>query len=246
MLLDGFIQTIYQSSTIEGDEFMRYALVIFLFLVVSLTACNSRSNDMQEKEAPPQPAVLTFVEYKLDNMGRTRSEYSSQEDGKIAVDPGFERNKLQLGDVIYFETPPFSGIPTNPNLQLGAYRISRILARPGDTIEIKKGTIYVNDKAIEAFYGKANKYGFTEEEYTLHQQKKEAHFVMSESDRDLFQTPMKKTKIPNDHYFVMDDNWWRGVDSRHFGPLAADRIKGKVVGVTEDYRHVLNHLPEDA
>ncbi|WP_272868145.1 S26 family signal peptidase [Paenibacillus lautus] len=52
--------------------------------------------------------------------------------------------------------------------------------------------------------------------------------------------------IPNDHYFVMDDNWWRGVDSRHFGPLAADRIEGKVVGVTEDYRQVLNHLPEDA
>lgn len=28
----------------------------------------------------------------------------------------------------------------------------------------------------------------------------------------------------------MGDQWWRDIDSRHFGPLSLNRIEGKVLG----------------
>ncbi|WP_157929310.1 S26 family signal peptidase [Paenibacillus ihbetae] len=34
---------------------------------------------------------------------------------------------------------------------------------------------------------------------------------------------------------MINDNWWRSVDSRSFGPVPANRIIGKVVGVSRDY-----------
>ncbi|WP_371860469.1 S26 family signal peptidase [Paenibacillus lautus] len=36
--------------------------------------------------------------------------------------------------------------------------------------------------------------------------------------------------IPQEHYFVIGDNWWRSVDSFKFGPIHKKDIIGTVIG----------------
>ena len=45
------------------------------------------------------------------------------------------------------------------------------------------------------------------------------------------QSPIKHYKIKKDFYFFLSDNWYKGHDSRYFGPIISTAIKGKVVGI---------------
>lgn len=47
---------------------------VFLTLIIALAGCDNSIAD--EPSLSPEPAVLTWIEYRYDNMGRTRSEYA--------------------------------------------------------------------------------------------------------------------------------------------------------------------------
>lgn len=94
------------------------------------------------------------------------------------------------GDIIVF-------LPPNDNRDY----IKRIIGLPGETIEIKKGMVYINNRALsEPYKTKA-------------------------PDPSSF----GPFKIPNSNYFVMGDNRPNSSDSRVFGPLKKERIIGKAV-----------------
>jgi len=98
-------------------------------------------------------------------------------------------NKPQRGEVIVFK------YPKNPS----TYYIKRILALPGETIEIISGKVYVNNKILEEEYIKLFSTDNTEE------------IILAESE-----------------YFVLGDNRNNSYDSRRFGPLKEKYIIGKV------------------
>ena len=77
--------------------------------------------------------------------------------------------------------------------------IKRVIGLPGETVVIKKGKIYVNDKVIDDEYA----YGET-------------------SDYD-------KVTLEDDEYFILGDNRLISKDSRYFGPIKENEIKGKIV-----------------
>ena len=77
--------------------------------------------------------------------------------------------------------------------------IKRVIGMPGDTVAIKDGEIYINDKKIEDKYA----YGMT-------------------SDYD-------RITLKSDEYFTLGDNRLISKDSRYFGPIKEKEIKGKVV-----------------
>lgn len=77
--------------------------------------------------------------------------------------------------------------------------IKRVIAMPNDTVMIKKGKIYVNDKEIEDKYS----YGDT-------------------SDVD-------KITLDDDEYFILGDNRLISKDSRYFGPIKEKDIRGKII-----------------
>lgn len=77
--------------------------------------------------------------------------------------------------------------------------IKRVIGLPGDTVAIKKGKIYINDKVIDDEYA----YGET-------------------SDYD-------KVTLGDDEYFILGDNRLISKDSRYFGPIKEKEIKGKIV-----------------
>ena len=77
--------------------------------------------------------------------------------------------------------------------------IKRMIALPGDTIEISKNVIYVNGEAIE-------------EPYIAE--------AMTTKDVSLY-------KLQEDEYFVCGDNRNHSTDSRHIGPITSKELMGR-------------------
>jgi signal peptidase I len=107
-------------------------------------------------------------------------------------------NPPTTGDIIVFEPPEI--------LQLQGYTkdqafIKRIIGLPGQTIDIKNGVVYIDDRPLEEDY-------------------------ITELPDYLWQGPVK---IPEDQYFVMGDNRNNSNDSHIWGFLPKENIIGRAV-----------------
>ena len=102
--------------------------------------------------------------------------------------------EIKRGDIIVFV------FPEDPSKDF----IKRVIALPGETIEIRKKKIYINGKEIE------DKWGFFRDDY----------FGPPRDDFGPFQ-------VPQGHVFVMGDNRDESNDSRFWGPVNIENIKGK-------------------
>ena len=101
------------------------------------------------------------------------------------------------GDVIVFE------YPEDPSKDF----IKRVIGTPGDTIEVKDKKVYVNG----AVYNNP------------HEVHKEADVIPKEANpRD----NKDAVQVPPGNYFVMGDNRDRSYDSRFWGFVSSDKIKG--------------------
>lgn len=107
-------------------------------------------------------------------------------------------NSIKRGDIIVFK------YPEDPERDF----VKRVIAVGGDTIESKDKTIYINSVVIE-------------EKYIQHV---DNAIRSDESDkRDNF----GPIKVPEDNYFVMGDNRDQSYDSRYWGFVPKENIKGK-------------------
>jgi len=214
---------------------MKSFLIVFFFLFI--LGCEEQSiTDVITQESPKTVIMkqdLITVENHNDGMARRNLEYISKDKGKIAVDPNyFNQNDINRGDVIYYKTPT---IDKNkyPSLNPPEYNIARVIALPGEEIEIKKGQVYVNNKRLDTFYGKALSWGLEEEEYFKTVNKPgsaQCDESCQKTMKEYFNMEMAKVKVPEGHVFVMGDTWWRSIDSQIFGSLPAATIKGRVLG----------------
>ena len=104
------------------------------------------------------------------------------------------------GDVVIFKAP------TNPNVDF----IKRIVALPGEKLEIKNNKIIVfNDE---------NPKGFT---------LSEPYQVMEPIAGGTYLREGKIVEVPADNYLVFGDNRTHSFDSREWGPLPRKSIIGK-------------------
>ncbi len=104
----------------------------------------------------------------------------------------------ERGDIIVFK------FPKDPERDF----IKRIIGLPGETIEIKRQVVYINGKLLD-------------EPYINHEQRiREGNYIIP---RDNF-GPLY---IPPRTYFTMGDNRDSSMDSRYWGPLKENMIKGE-------------------
>jgi signal peptidase I len=103
----------------------------------------------------------------------------------------------QPGDVIVFI------YPENPKKDF----IKRLVAKGGDTVEIKGGTIYVNERPLmDSVFAK--RYYYNKGQYGLEGE---------------------KLTVPKDSYFVLGDNSASSQDSRYWGFVPHKNVLGKAI-----------------
>ena len=86
------------------------------------------------------------------------------------------------------------------------YLIKRVIGLPGDTIEIKDNTLYINGEVYEENYLDE---GLIYDDFSL---------------KDL-----GYDVIPEDMYFVLGDNRENSLDSREIGLVSKENVNGKIV-----------------
>jgi len=101
------------------------------------------------------------------------------------------------GDVIVFISPE------SPEKDF----IKRLVALPGETAEIKSGTVYINDKPLtDSVFNQRYYY-----------------------NRGEFGEESKKIKIPENSFFVLGDNSASSQDSRYWGFVPRKNILGEAL-----------------
>ena len=109
----------------------------------------------------------------------------------------FKLRDPERGDVIVFE------YPEDPSKDF----IKRVVGTPGDVVEVRNKKVYVNGMQYE----------------NPHEVHKEKDLIPKEQNpRD----NMAPVKVPDSSYFVMGDNRDRSYDSRFWGFVKNEKIKG--------------------
>lgn len=105
----------------------------------------------------------------------------------------YKLHDVHRGDLVVFERPP--GQPASEIKDL----IKRVVGLPGDEIEARNGTVYVDGKKLD-----------------------EPYLVDGVTTDNL-----PRQTVPDGEVFVMGDNRGDSADSRVFGPIDEDSIVGR-------------------
>lgn len=139
----------------------------------------------------------------------------------------YKNNDPERGDLIVF---------LNPEDRRQNY-IKRVVAVAGDTVEIKDGQLYINDKQLQRqkvvqsalngirieMNGKPLEGDIFEETNGDTQYK----IFLAWPPHDQGVTDFEKKTVPEHHCFVLGDNRNLSYDSRNFGPVPLATVKGK-------------------
>ena len=109
---------------------------------------------------------------------------------------------IARGDVVVFK------YPVEPDRDF----IKRVIGLPGDTLELRNQTIFINGMPLA-------------EPYT--------HYLFPPADGEADASDLRRAfgpvSVPAGHYFMMGDNRDDSQDSRYWGFLPADYVKGRAL-----------------
>lgn len=252
------LETDYFASIFPDDLFNnieRINLLLFTVIVlvhsVRLAKAYNKFEDLRwyARIIPPLtaaffPVILVLLSIKIFLYEPFHIPSGSMEPNYIAGDIvavkktayGYSRYsfpmEIKLWEGRKMNAPPKRGDtvifahPNNPSVDF----LKRIIGMPGDTVQMKNGTLYINERPVEHKkiepYQDAN--GKMLEQYVETLPDGTSFKVINETDTDHLDNTATVT-IPDNHYFVMGDNRDNSWDSRVFGPVHEDFLIGPVV-----------------
>jgi signal peptidase I len=117
---------------------------------------------------------------------------------------------IRRGDIVVFK------YPEEPDRDF----IKRVIGLPGETVELRNKRVFVNDKPLDEPYI-----------HFLTPPSNDYQEVTSADVRERF----GPVTVPADRYFVMGDNRDNSQDSRYWGFLPRDYVKGKALMIYWSY-----------
>lgn len=205
-----------------GEDGVEYSTRIYLDTLEVIT------DDItpERLEFAPQNDHTFLIEWGSDAMDRGDHDFYTQEHGKLVVSTDF--NKLQRGQPVYYQMPPLEIIknPAIPEMYIG-----RVVGLPGETVEIKGGQVYIDGKKLDTFYGIVTMWGMGEDAYF--KQTPRRNIVDEQATREYFNMDVEPVTVKENTVYLLVDQWWRGTDSRNFGPLPIGEIEGIITGIAE-------------
>ena len=118
-----------------------------------------------------------------------------------SMEPNLHANQRLIVDKLSFKlhSPQRDDIVVVDRPDMDEMLVKRIVALPGETVEIKRGIVYVNGNAVPEPY-----------------------------PHDLSEYDMRPIRLEPLSYFVLGDNRGNSNDSRYFGPIKREEIIGRV------------------
>ena len=110
--------------------------------------------------------------------------------------------------------------------------IKRVIGLPGETVEVREKKVYINGKALDEPFTHFLQPAATPSEF---------HEITSFDVRERY----GPVTVPPNQYFVMGDNRDNSQDSRYWGFLPRDYIKGKALVIYWSYTSGRNDYEEE-
>ncbi len=137
----------------------------------------------------------------------------------------FKHHLPKRGDIVVFKYPRDKSINF----------IKRIVALPGDTVEMRNKEIFINGTLMPSTRLDKKKFsekfgeGLKNSSLNLYTSASgdRRHFIQIDED-SFYGTDFSVKKIPENMYFVLGDNRDFSYDSRFWGSVPGENIKGKV------------------
>lgn len=129
-------------------------------------------------------------------------------DGRSMLPNLQDEERLVVNKIIYHLREPKRGEIVVFHATPEKDYIKRVIALPGETVEVMDDTLYINGKKQQEPY-------LRDVEAAYH--KERLHYTFN----------FGPVKVPEDHVFVMGDNRPNSEDSREFGPVPLDVVVGR-------------------
>jgi signal peptidase I len=135
----------------------------------------------------------------------------------VANKLAYRKGPVRRGDIVVF---------SNPNARYADY-IKRVVALPGDEIEMRDDEVFVNGTKLEHRPAEPDSSG----DPVLWETDDGTSYPIvlgPPSPERRAPSNFAKLTVPNGHCFVLGDNRRRSIDSREFGPLPLVNVVGRV------------------
>ena len=154
--------------------------------------------------------------------------YGAEIPGTAARLPAFDAP--ERGDIVVFEPPSAAGQPERTNY------VKRIVGIPGDTLHMAEGVLHLNGEVLEEPYAQHSRP--FEDPYSPQFRWQRSYLVRDGRHQGEYRPTRDNwgpIAVPEGRYFVMGDNRDNSEDSRYWGFVPADAIKGKPLIIYYSY-----------
>lgn len=146
--------------------------------------------------------------------------------------PGYK--DPQRGDVVVFKSPTQIDQPWDPNPTL----VKLLVGQPGDTLYMRKGVLYLNGAVSKLNFPPSSEDQVFDTEDPLFEWQKRFQLASSRFGA----APAKPSHdnwgpivIPPGHYFMMGDSRYNSKDSRYWGLVPRENVRGQPMFVYYAY-----------
>jgi signal peptidase I len=193
-------------KTYQLKEYNRWYLYVLLVVVAAAYPTNLansiRANVLQAFKVPTSsmsPGILPG-----DHVLLNKAIYKTQ--------------APQRGDVVIFTYPDDRRL----------YYVKRIVALPGDTVEIRDNILLVNDQPLDSPSDPASILDFKTDDSQIVLMEKNAAAVYPVIVDSAMPQNAAKATVPHGYCFLLGDNRSHSIDSRNFGPVPMNDIRGRL------------------